>query len=350
MIKKQEDCEKEKEEIDKKYWKSLEDSVQDEMDLEDDKAKKIKDAAIQKRSDELSLLDEIRGSYDLQLQLLDEMLTKGDITEEEHAKRKLQIEKNLQESKLKTLEDYGRAATDLISIITQFSEAAKNRELKAAGDNDKKKQEIEKKYAKRQQAMAIAQTIIEGALEVARINSNAGVNADLSQTLRIVLTALAVGRTVGSVALIASQQFAGGKYPVIGQSTGRTYQSAYVGPVKTGLYRNPSLGLFSEHEPEIVIDGPTTRRIQTNFPGMLSAIYGMKSNQYAGGKFPDLGLSGSAGSDSQGRSNIAANTNAINRLVNVLDRGISAESVWVYSEFDKMNREVQGIKAKTTIS
>jgi TP901 family phage tail tape measure protein len=350
MIKKQEDCEKEKEEIDEKYWKSVEYSMEETMALEDKKAKEEKDAAVQKRADQLSLVSEIQGSYDLQLQLLDEMLTKGDISEEEHAKKKLQIEKNLRDAKLKTLEDYGRAATELIDIVTQFNEAAKNRELKAAGDNDKKKQEIEKKYAKRQQTMAIAQTVIEGALEVARINSNAGVNADLTQTLRIVLTALAVGRTIASVALISSQQFAGGKYPVIGQDTGRTYQSAYVGPVRTGLYKGSSLGLFSEHEPEIVIDGPTTRRIQANYPGILSAIYSMKSNQYAGGKFPDLGSGGSAGSDFGGRANMAANTNAINRLVSILDRGISAESVWVYSEFDKMKREVEGIKQKTTIS
>lgn len=351
MIKKQEDCEKEKEEKDKEYWKSVEDSVQEEMDLEDKKAKEAKEAAVQKRSDQMNLLAETQGSYNLQLQLLDEMLTKEDITEEEHAKRKLHIEKNLRDAKLKTLEDYGRAATELIDIVTQFNEAAKNRELKAAGDNDKKKQEIEKKYAKRQQTMAIAQAVIEGALEVARINSNAGVNADLTQTLRLILTGLAVARTVGTVALISSQQFAGGKYPVIGQDTGRTYQSAYVGPVRTGLYKGSSLGLFSEHEPEIVIDGPTTRRIQANYPGILSAIYSMKSNQYAGGKFPDLGTGGSmAGGDQENKAVLTAMVRSITRLNNRLDLGIPSEAVWVYSEFDKMKREVEGIKQKTTIS
>jgi len=349
MIKKQEDCEKEKEEVDKEYWKSVEASTQDEKDLEDKKTKEAKDNAIQKRANELSYQEELGKNYDLQLTLLDEMLTKGDITEEEHAKKRLQIEKNLAASKLQTLENYGRVATDLIGIVTQFSEAAKNRELKAAGDNDKKKQEIEKKYAKRQQAMAIAQTVIEGALEIARINSNAGVNADLTQTLRTVLTALAVARTVGSVALISSQQFAGGKYPVIGADTGRTYQSAYVGPVRTGLYNRPSLGLFAENEPEIVIDGPTTRRIQANYPGILNAIQSARVGQYAGGKYP--GLLGSA-DDSSGdiKMLLAANAKTIQSLDQRLAMGIESRSIWVYSEYDKMKLEVEGIKKKTTIS
>ena len=50
-------------------------------------------------------------------------------------------------------------------------------------------------------------------MEVARVNSNAGVNADLTQTLRAFLTGAAILRTGANVALIQSQQFSKGKYP-----------------------------------------------------------------------------------------------------------------------------------------
>jgi hypothetical protein len=62
-----------------------------------------------------------------------------------------------------------------------------------------------------------------------------------------------------------------------------------LGNVKTGYYSKPTLGLFSEREPEIVIDGPTTRNIKANFPEILGAINAARVNQYAGGMYPDLG-------------------------------------------------------------
>jgi len=135
--------------------------------------------------------------------------------------------------------------------------------------------------------MAIFETAIQGVIEIARINSNAGVNADLTQTLRTVLTAAALARTAGNIAMISARKYARGKYPVLDPDGGRNYQSAFVGPVKTGLYNKPSLGIFSEEEPEIVIDGPTTRNILANFPEILSAIQNARVGQYASGLYPD---------------------------------------------------------------
>jgi TP901 family phage tail tape measure protein len=75
---------------------------------------------------------------------------------------------------------------------------------------DEKTIELEKKQFEREKKIAIARALIEGALEIARINSNAGVNADLTQTLRILLTAAAVVRTTAQIATISTQQFATG--------------------------------------------------------------------------------------------------------------------------------------------
>ncbi|MCD6346948.1 MAG: hypothetical protein J7L96_05945 [Bacteroidales bacterium] len=89
------------------------------------------------------------------------------------------------------------------------------------------------------QNFAATQTIIEGIVEIAKINSNAGVNADLTQTLRALLAEAAVARTAANVAIIQSQQFARGRYPVRGAIDGRLYQAAFVGPVRTGIYNKP---------------------------------------------------------------------------------------------------------------
>jgi TP901 family phage tail tape measure protein len=199
------------------------------------------------------------------------------------------LDKETSEKKLQNLERWAGIATGVAETVGQFMQAQKDRELAAAGKDDKKKEAIEKKYANRQKTMATAQALIEGALEIARINSNAGVNADLTQTLRIILTGLAMARTAGTIAVIQSQQFEKGKYPVMGADDQHIYQAAVLGKVRTGLYKTPTLGLFSEKEPEIVIDGPTTRRIRANFPEILSAIESVRVNQYADGLYPDAG-------------------------------------------------------------
>jgi TP901 family phage tail tape measure protein len=200
-----------------------------------------------------------------------------------------ELDKETQEKKFQQLEDYARGANTILDAIGTMQEAAKNRELAVAGLTDKQKAAIEKKYALRQQKIAIAQTIIEGIMEVARVNSNVGVNADLTQTLRAFLTGAAVVRTVANVALIQSQQFASGRYPVMGADDKQIYQASLLGKVRTGIYNKPTLGLFSEKEPEIVIDGPTTRNIKANFPQILSAIQAARVPQFAGGLYPELG-------------------------------------------------------------
>ena len=199
------------------------------------------------------------------------------------------LDKDASEKKLQHLEQWAGAATSLAETVGQFMQAQKDRELAAAGKDDKKKEAIEKKYAKRQKTIATAQALIEGALEIARINSNAGVNADLTQTLRIILTGLAVARTAGTIAVIQSQQFEHGRYPVMGADDKQIYQASLLGKVRTGIYNKPTLGLFSEKEPEIVIDGPTTRNIKANFPQILNAIQSARVPQYAGGLYPELG-------------------------------------------------------------
>jgi hypothetical protein len=75
----------------------------------------------------------------------------------------------------------------------------------------------------------------------------------------------------------------------MGADDKQIYQASLLGKVRTGIYNKPTLGLFSEKEPEIVIDGPTTRNIKANFPQILSAIQAARVPQYAAGQYPELG-------------------------------------------------------------
>ena len=73
-----------------------------------------------------------------------------------------------------------------------------------------------------------------------------------------------------------------------GADDNQIYQAAVLPNLRTGIYNTPTLGLFSEKEPEMVIDGRTTRNIRANFPEILGAIQAARVPQYAAGKYPDL--------------------------------------------------------------
>lgn len=162
-------------------------------------------------------------------------------------------------------------------------------------DLDAKKEAIEKKQAKRKQAMSIIDSII---------NTAVGVTAAL--TTRPTWLGIALAATVGSLgaietALIASQQYAKGKYPVIGADDGMTYQADYAGDnLQTGIYQNPTLGLFSEKEPEMVVDGATTRRLVFDYPQIYQSIMDVahgRTPQYDSGKYPPANSSVSTDPD-----------------------------------------------------
>ncbi len=113
------------------------------------------------------------------------------------------------------------------SLSTMF-ESAKNRELRAAGDNAAKRYMIEKKFAKKQQKLAITQALINGALGVTKAIAQLGAYGAIAAAL--------IGiQTAAQVSLISSQSFA-----------------------KGGLVYGPTLGLVGEgrgttkNNPEVI--------------------------------------------------------------------------------------------------
>ena len=106
-----------------------------------------------------SIAGDYTNSYAERLAALKANLDAGYATqlEYEEAVSAMKMEKAQQTA------DFANSLTDIMSDV--FS-AAKNRELKAAGDNEKKKEEILKKYAKREKAIAISKAIIGTALAI----------------------------------------------------------------------------------------------------------------------------------------------------------------------------------------
>jgi len=88
--------------------------------------------------------------------------------------------------------------------IATFQNAALQKELAGAGANEKKKEEIRRKYAKKQQKMSIIQALINGALGITKTIGSLGFPA------AIPFIALTAATTAAAVSSISSQAFANG--------------------------------------------------------------------------------------------------------------------------------------------
>jgi hypothetical protein len=82
-------------------------------------------------------------------------------------------------------------------------------------------------------------------------------------------------------------QRAEGKYDVIGQDDGRTYnQVPYRGQMGTGIYARPTL--VGERGDELVVDNKTLRNVRFNFPDVLPKIKASMVAQRADGNVSEL--------------------------------------------------------------
>ena len=103
------------------------------------------------------------------------------------------------------------------------------------------------------------------------------------------MSAIVAGKTGAEIATIKSQQFEKGRYPVRGATDNKLYSASFVGRPKTGVYNEPSLGLFSEKKKEAVIDGLTTEKLLWNYPHIWNGITTLAAGgtpQFADGRYP----------------------------------------------------------------
>ena len=233
--------------------------------------------------------------------------------------RAAQTQKELKQYEQKTKKEKAELDKQLDSgQISQEQYNARVSQLDA--DLDAKKEKLEKEQRERERTQAIFSTTVSTAVAVAKA-------WELGPILGPVLAALAAAMGVVQIATIKAAQYATGKYPVIGEDDGRRYEANYVGNrIQTGVYDQPTLGLFSEKEPEMVVDGNTTRKLILNYPRVYRSIIDISRGrvpQFAGGRYPTDSSTISSGTFDVGGSDPAMNRllekniEMMNRLMNM---------------------------------
>ena len=138
--------------------------------------------------------------------------------------------------------------------------------------------------------------------------------------------------------------YAEGNYPVLGND-GKVYDAKYEGAgMKTGVYGGGAhFGIFSEKQPEMIVDGKTTQKIILNYPYIYDAITTIAKNgrlknampTFATGDYPAgmkqlaqiAEVDASTGSNEemvQMRATMDRTNATIDRLSRLLEGGISA--------------------------
>lgn len=233
--------------------------------------------------------------------------------------RAAQTQKELKQYEQKTKKEKAELDKQLDSgQISQEQYNARVSQLDA--DLDAKKEKLEKEQKERERTQAIFSTTVSTAVAVAKA-------WELGPILGPILAALAAAMGVVQIATIKAAQYATGKYPVIGEDDGRRYEANYVGNrIQTGVYDQPTLGLFSEKEPEMVVDGNTTRKLILNYPRVYRSIIDISRGrvpQFAGGRYPTDSFTISSGAFDVGGSDPAMNRllekniEMMNRLMNM---------------------------------
>jgi len=150
-------------------------------------------------------------------------------------------------------------------------------------------------------------------------------------------------------AVVAAQpipQAAKGRYPVRGADDGKTYNASVVTNARTGVLNAPTI--LAGEKPELIVDNPTFRKMQMDYPGILNAIYALSGRmpQFASGNYP--GASTSLSDRNNAPLSIQQNDpkmlKALNRLNDHLDKGI--EGKWVYTKFEEIKQKVDDTRAR----
>jgi len=108
--------------------------------------------------------------------------------------------------KYEITQEFLNQSSTALNVFSDLFAVAKQRELSAVGDNAVAREEIERKYAKRQQILSIGQALINGAMAITEIQKKWAWNPVTAG----ILTALNVAQTIAQVAVIKGQKFAKG--------------------------------------------------------------------------------------------------------------------------------------------
>jgi hypothetical protein len=183
----------------------------------------------------------------------------------ENRKKQLEEEKA---DKMKQLEEISTLSNSLTSSITDFNIMQKQKEIDRAGNDKAKIEAINKKYAKKQQMIDIAQAVINGALGIVKTGSQMGYPMAIPfQIIQGIQTAIQIG-------VIKSQKFAKGVIDFRAQGT--DIYPAMLSPGESVLTASAT----SKYLPEITeMSRGTFKNEQVDVVSIVSEIFKQQQKQ-----------------------------------------------------------------------
>ena len=174
----------------------------------------------------------------------------------------------------------------------QASQIAMNKELEAAEGNERKQEQIRRKYAKREAELKVKQAMVDyfaGLVSlIAKSWGAFGIGTGISMAA---YTAVA-GIQIASLRE-AAEAFAYGKYDTIRADDGRTYTARIQSDAnRTQFVHEPTYftgqnAIVGERMPEIIISGPDTARLRHMRPDVIQAIAELPGARgFVAGKYP----------------------------------------------------------------
>lgn len=311
--------------------------IKNKLDAEKDHLKKVADLR-----KELGL-DKEKLGYKEGLKALKKKLKDAEASEKESADKIAQYRaEKVQEFAQSAVQITGMVS-DVVGNIHQAQadnlEATKNKELKAAGDNAAKREEIEKKYAqkelelKKKQANAnmgiqIAQALAQGALGIAEIWAKTGVNPILAAILTAGLVAVSGVQIAAAVAqrnAIQNQTlgFRSGGYTGDGRDdepAGTVHRGEFVANAKA--VRNPHVRKFLDVFNQAQMNGGIR---MLNTTQILQQVQSAPAQGYQSGGYV-APTKTSVGVDVTTEV-LRQNTEVMRRLQSQIENGIPAYSV-----------------------
>ncbi len=193
--------------------------------------------------------------------------------------------------------DIARSITDALGSIYMSGEANKldialralDRQKSAVLDSEKltaeEKAAIQEEFLEKERQLKTDAWKKEQAAKVVMsiINTALAVTEALPNIPRAVAAGIAGAAQTAVIIAQPVPQFFKGRYSVIGQDDGQTYNVPYTGPAKTGVYKQPAL--IAEKGEELIIDAPTYRNIKLNSPEIIQGIMAHRVPQYAKGRY-----------------------------------------------------------------
>jgi len=265
-------------------------SHEETMELEMMIAQASKDFALLSEEDKLLALQAIRDEYN------------NAETEAEKAKLQKKLQANIDNvNKINANLQHG------FDIFTNL----KRMELAKLDDVNQRKGESDEAYAKR---MAIVEEEKKRiAKKYALVEIAAAGSTIVAKTAEGIMKSIAASPQTGGLpwsaiigaagavelaAVIAEKskvnQYAKGKYNVLGADDGKPYNANYVENLTTGYWPDPTLSLISEKGGEMIIDHQTVGNINQYDPAIWDAVNFYRAPQYATGKnMPEASASGS---------------------------------------------------------